>query len=141
MEKKTRLQLAVCLSALFLLVEICGGLISNSLAVLSDACHLFTDIAGFGIALLATNLSEIPGNKNYTYGLARAEVFGAFFSVVTLWIVTIVLVYNAYLRALLWFEGNAVPVNGCLMFIIACFGVAVNICLGLVSSYIVQCNR
>jgi solute carrier family 30 (zinc transporter), member 2 len=131
-EKKTRLQCALYLSILFFLIEVAGGLWSNSLAVLSDAAHMFTDVAGFGVALAATMVAERPGCKDYTYGLARAEVLGALLSVASLWVITAILLFNAYVRTVQWFDGEAEPVDGCIMFIVACFGVGVNILLGLV---------
>ena len=131
-DKKTRLQCALCLSSLFFLIEVAGGIWSNSLAVLSDAAHMLTDVAGFAVALAATLFSERPGCKNFTFGLGRAEVLGALISVASLWVITVILLYNACIRTMLWFQGNAEPVNGFIMFIVACFGVTVNIVLGLV---------
>jgi cation diffusion facilitator family transporter len=111
MKKSTRLSIALGLSSIFVVVEIIGGLYAGSLAVLSDAAHMLTDVAGFGVALAATIASETRGDENYTYGLVRAEVLGALISVLLLWLITIILVYNAYLRALLWFDGAAEPVG------------------------------
>jgi zinc transporter 2 len=134
MEKETKLKLAIGLATGFMLVEIVGGYIANSLAIFSDAAHLLTDIAGFAISLVAVVASKRAGCKDYTYGLARAEVFGAMGSILSLWVITAVLVYEAYNRAILWFEGSATPVNGKVMFFVAVFGVFVNLCLGLVFS-------
>ena len=130
--KKSRLQCALILSSLFLLIEVAGGLWSNSLAVLSDAAHMMTDVAGFAVSLAATVYSERPGDKYFTFGLGRVEVLGALLSVVSLWLVTVILLYSAFVRTMLWFQGNAEPVNGFIMFIVACFGVTVNVILGLV---------
>jgi zinc transporter 2 len=105
---------------------------ANSLAILSDAAHMFTDVAGFAVALAATIVVEYPGSENYTFGLIRAEVMGALASVMLLWLVTIFLVYNAYLRLISWFDGTAEPVDGFIMFVVACFGVTVNLILGTV---------
>ncbi len=132
LEKETRLKLAIGLSSTFVIVEVVGGYIANSIAIYSDAAHLLTDIAGFGIALIAVIASKAPGTKHLTFGLARAEVFGALGSIVSLWIITAFLLYAAYCRAVAWFEGRAETVNGFFMFLVACFGVCVNICLGLV---------
>lgn len=132
LKKSTRLILALGLSFTFCLIEVIGGLLSNSLAVLSDAAHMLTDFAGFGVALAATYASESPGSENYTYGLVRMEVIGALASVLLLWFITAILVFNAYIRMVSWLEGNAVPVDGLIMFLIACFGVGVNLVLGTV---------
>ncbi len=132
MQKETRLTLAICLSLTFMFAEITCGLWANSLAVLSDAAHLLTDVAGFAIALLATIMAKAPASKQYTFGLARAEVMGALASILTLWIMTFGLVIEAYSRAVSWFEGTMEPVNGKLMFSIAIIGVFVNLCLACV---------
>jgi zinc transporter 2 len=132
MDKETRLKLAILLSGFFMLIEVFGGYLANSLAIFSDAAHLLTDIAGFAIALLATIASKSKATKRLTFGLARAEVFGALFSVLSLWLITFYLLYEAYCRAYLWFSGRPEEVNGRLMFIVACFGVGVNLCLGKV---------
>lgn len=132
MEKKTRLSLAIGLSFTFMLCEIAGGIWANSLAILSDAAHLLTDIAGFAIALLATVMSSSPASKNFTFGLARAEVMGALASILTLWVMTGYLILEAYQRSVAYFEGTADPVDGRIMFIVACMGVVVNLCLSCV---------
>jgi solute carrier family 30 (zinc transporter), member 2 len=132
MDKKTRLTLAIALSFTFMLCEIGGGIWANSLAILSDAAHLLTDIAGFAIALLATVMATSPASKNFTFGLARAEVMGALASIVTLWVMTGCLIVEAYSRSVAFFEGTADPVDGRIMFIVACMGVVVNLCLSCV---------
>lgn len=126
--------LAIGLSSAFMVVEVVGGYLANSIAIYSDAAHLLTDIAGFGIALLAAIAAKAPGTKTLTFGFARAEVFGALGSVMSLWVITVFLLYAAYFRAEKWFKGDPEPVNGALMFAVACFGVCVNLCLGWVFS-------
>lgn len=132
MEKETRLKLAIVLSLIFMCIEIAGGYMANSIAIFSDAAHLLTDIAGFIIALIATIAAQAPGTKHLTFGMARAEVFGALASVMSLWVITAFLLYAAFFRAWAWFENTAEPVDGFLMFVVACFGVLVNLCLGYV---------
>lgn len=134
MQKEAKLKLAIVLSTGFLLVEVLGGYIANSLAIYSDAAHLLTDIAGFAISLVAVIFAKRPGCKDYTYGLLRAEIFGALASILSLWVITAILVFEAYYRALSWTQGKAEYVNGKLMFFVALFGVGVNLCLGLVFS-------
>jgi solute carrier family 30 (zinc transporter), member 2 len=132
MEKETRLMVAIGLSFVFMLIEIVGGYFANSIAIFSDAAHLLTDIAGFIIALIATIAAKSPGTKTMTFGLVRAEVFGALGSVLSLWIITACLLYAAFYRAVAWFENKAEVVDGFLMFAVACFGICVNLCLGYV---------
>jgi len=132
MEKKYRLMLAIGFSTLFMAIEIMGGIFAHSLAILSDAAHLLTDIFGFAIALLATILAATSATKYYTYGLMRAEILGALASILTLWMMTIWLLWAAAVRVYEWFEGTMNPVEGKLMFIIALIGVFFNICLATV---------
>ena len=63
-----------------------GGLYSGSLAILTDAAHLLTDMSSFIISLVAIHLSERPPTKKLTYGWHRAEVLGALISVEAIWI-------------------------------------------------------
>lgn len=138
MKKETRLTLAICLSLVFMIFEILGGLWANSLAILSDAAHLLTDVAGFAIALLATMMAAAPASKHYSYGLARAEVMGALVSILSLWILTFWLILEAYDRTKKWLNGEKLDIDGKLMFVIACIGVVVNICLSCVFM-VLQC--
>jgi cation diffusion facilitator family transporter len=132
MKKETRLTLAIGLSLLFMVFEITGGLWANSLAILSDAAHLLTDVAGFAIALLATMMAAAPASKHYSFGLARAEVLGALLSILSLWVLTFWLIVEATERSMTWYRGGALDIDGKLMFVIACIGVLVNICLSCV---------
>jgi zinc transporter 2 len=59
-----------------------GGYLSNSLAIMTDAAHLFSDFASFGISLVAIWLSGRQPKKAYNYGYFRAEALGALFTVI-----------------------------------------------------------
>ena len=130
--KEQRLTIAVIVGSIFLCAEIIGGISANSLAIIADAAHLFTDVFGFFIALLAIKFAKSNATQQFTYGYARIEVFSAFFSVLLLWRVTIGLVIQAIFRTIKWTEGKAEKVDGFLMFSLACIGIFVNICLGFV---------
>ena len=132
MNKINRLSLAIGFSVIFMIIEVLGGIFAHSLAILSDAAHLLTDVFGFAIALLAAILAQSSATKFYTYGFVRAEVFGALLSIFTLWIMTLGLLYEASIRTYKWWIGTAEPINGRLMFIIACIGILVNICLSTI---------
>jgi divalent metal cation (Fe/Co/Zn/Cd) transporter len=60
-----RLMMASILCLIFLIAEIAGGLISGSLAILSDAAHLFSDLMGFVFAIAAGKVASMPGSRNY----------------------------------------------------------------------------
>ncbi len=130
--KEGRLSTAIGLALIFVAVEVIGGAIAHSLAIFSDAAHLLSDVAGFAIALLALMSSKKPGSKNFTYGYARSDTFGALFSIFSLWIITLWLLVEACRRASLWFQGKGESVDGKIMFFIALFGVCVNILLAVV---------
>ncbi len=65
------------LTAAFLIAEVAGGLITNSLALLSDAAHMMTDVIALAISLVAVRLSRRPPDAKRTYGYARMEAIGA----------------------------------------------------------------
>jgi cobalt-zinc-cadmium efflux system protein len=72
-----RLTAVLALTFVFLLVEVAAGLLTGSLALLADAGHMLTDVAGLVLALLATKLAERPASPRRTFGYHRAEVLAA----------------------------------------------------------------
>lgn len=74
---RTRLSIAIGIVALVLLVEVVGAWLTGSLALLADAGHMFSDLAGLCIALAATVVAARPATDRQTFGYQRAEVFGA----------------------------------------------------------------
>lgn len=123
-----RLYSATCLCFAFLIVEVVGGYLSGSLAVLSDAAHLFADLASFGIAIVAAHLAAMPTTDQHTFGLKRSESLAALFCMLSLALVSIGLAFEAVRR--LWHTDK--EVDGKLMSGIAAIGVFVNIALALV---------
>ena len=71
------LRLVLVANAVFLVAEVVGGLVFNSLALLADAAHMFSDVAALSIALVAHRLATRPPSARHTYGLQRAEVLAA----------------------------------------------------------------
>eukprot|EP00568_Trieres_chinensis_P011842 CAMPEP_0183291686 /NCGR_PEP_ID=MMETSP0160_2-20130417/1015_1 /TAXON_ID=2839 ORGANISM="Odontella Sinensis, Strain Grunow 1884" /NCGR_SAMPLE_ID=MMETSP0160_2 /ASSEMBLY_ACC=CAM_ASM_000250 /LENGTH=439 /DNA_ID=CAMNT_0025452521 /DNA_START=59 /DNA_END=1378 /DNA_ORIENTATION=- len=129
----------LCLS--FLLVEVIGGLLAGSLAILSDAAHLFADLASFAVAIAAAYLASLPPSERHTYGLKRTEALAALFSMISLAIISAGLAIEAVRRLwpyiVSWLSSTSVTaeidvVDGKLMSLIASIGVGVNICLALV---------
>ena len=139
-----RLKLASLLCLLFLLVEVAGGIYAGSLAVLSDAAHLFSDLASFIVAVAAGHLASLPGSPTYTFGYRRVEALAALFSMVSLAVVSLFLMAEGmwrlwpYLAA--WWEvgdggiGGAEDVgedvNGRIMSAVALVGVRPQKCDG-----------
>lgn len=120
-----KLSTAVGFCLLFMFIEIAGGIKANSLAILTDAAHLLSDIAGFAISIFSIWASGWEANPRQTFGYYRAEILGALLSIQIIWLVTGVLVYEAIVR----FIHPDTNINGKIMFIIACIGLGMNIIL------------
>ena len=123
-----RLYIATILCSCFLIIEVIGGILSNSLAILSDAAHLFSDIASFAVAIAASYLASLPATVNHTYGLKRTESLAALFSMVTLAFVSVGLSFEAVQRLI----NPPENIDGQMMSIVAGIGVAVNVALAFV---------
>lgn len=113
---------ALCLAFVFMIVEVVGGIYAHSLAIITDAAHLLSDVSGFAVAVLAAFWAKRKSQEHFSYGYHRVEVLGALASVMTVWLVTGILLFEAVQRMI-----NPEPVNGKVMFIIACLGVGVNL--------------
>ncbi|KAL4094386.1 hypothetical protein PRIC1_010047 [Phytophthora ramorum] len=125
-----KLQLACLCSLLFMCAEIVGGFLAGSLAIMTDAAHLLSDVAGFCISLFAIWVGTLPASGRLSFGFQRAEVIGAVTSVLVIWVLTGVLVYAAVERFMECLQPNPKEhVNGKLMFIVACIGLFVNLIL------------
>uniref|UniRef100_A0A1A7XK25 Proton-coupled zinc antiporter SLC30A8 n=2 Tax=Iconisemion striatum TaxID=60296 RepID=A0A1A7XK25_9TELE len=95
---KRRLYVVSVICLIFMVGEIVGGYLAGSLAVMTDAAHLLTDLTSFIISLFSLWLSSKPATQKLSYGWHRAELLGALLSVFTIWLVTGVLVYLAVER-------------------------------------------
>ena len=84
-----QLRIASLLCFIFFVVEVIGGLMSSSLAILSDAAHLLADLASFAVSIGASYLASLPSDDQHTFGLKLTKSLAAFFSVVSLAIVSI----------------------------------------------------
>lgn len=93
-----RLIAALSLTAIFLIVEVVAGLLTQSLALLSDAAHMFTDVAGLAIALVAVRIGNRPADQHRTFGYYRFEILAAAFNAVLLFLVAGYILFEAYER-------------------------------------------
>ena len=118
----SRLRTAFLLTAIILAVELAGGLISHSLALLSDAGHVLTDIFALGLAWYATAQAERPADAGKTYGYHRTGILAALANAVTLILIVLFIVYEAIGR----FQ-HPEQVQPGLMFVAAAVGIAVNL--------------
>ncbi|KAI3783770.1 hypothetical protein L1987_42856 [Smallanthus sonchifolius] len=108
---------------IFMGVEVFGGVKANSLAILTDAAHLLSDVAAFAISLFSVWASGWEATPRQSYGFFRIEILGTLVSIQIIWLLTGILVYEAIYRLL----HGTVDVEGGLMFGIAAFGLVVNI--------------
>lgn len=123
---KKALLLSFILIATFMIVEVIGGLLTNSLALLSDAGHMLSDAVALGLSLFAFKLSEKAANASKTYGYKRFEILAALINGVTLLAISVYIFYEAYHR---FFDPpNVSP----MMLWIAIIGLIVNIVVAFI---------
>nr|WAW78479.1 metal tolerance protein 1 [Hemerocallis fulva] len=122
-----KLMIAVILCVVFMAVEVVGGIKANSLAILTDAAHLLSDVAAFAISLFSIWASGWEANPRQSYGFFRIEILGALVSIQLIWLLAGILVYEAIDRLL----HQTGEVNGVLMFAVAAFGLVVNIAMAV----------
>ncbi|GFS57980.1 zinc transporter 2 [Trichonephila inaurata madagascariensis] len=95
---KVRLIVASVLCLIFMLAEIAGGILSNSLALITDAAHMLTDFGAFLVSLTSLFLAGRKRTRTMTFGFHRAEVIGALISILSIWLLTGILLYAAVQR-------------------------------------------
>ena len=120
------LSVAMGITAAFFVVELVGGILTNSLALQTDAFHMLTDVVSLAYALVAVWLSQRPVNLKKTYGYYRVEILSAFLNGILLWAVVIFVFYEAIQR--IQQPANVQSLN---MLVIAVFGLVAN---GLVAA-------
>ena len=120
--ERRKLILSLSITIVVMILEILGGLITNSIALLSDAGHMFTHAFAIGISLLATTIARKPPCHHKTFGLYRAEVLAAFINGLFLIPIVGIIIYEAILRFL-----NPQDIIGSYMLIVAFIGLGVNI--------------
>src|SRR5258708_19707606 len=97
-ERGATLRTALALTCVILLVEFAGGLISHSLALLSDAGHVLTDVFALGLAWFAVEQSKRPADRRHTYGYQRVSILAALLNSVTLIVIVLAIGYEALRR-------------------------------------------
>ncbi|MHA7136302.1 cation diffusion facilitator family transporter [Rossellomorea arthrocnemi] len=105
----------------FMIVEVIGGIVTNSLALLSDAGHMLSDAAALGLSLAAFYIGEKASDKGKTYGYKRFEILAAFINGITLILVSLYIFWEAYHRFI------DTPMVSPGMMVIAIIGLVVNI--------------
>ena len=119
---RQRLLWALALTASFLVVEVIGGLLTGSLALLADAAHMLTDVAGLGLSLLAIWFAAKPPTPEKSYGYYRVEILAALINALVLLAVSAFILYEAYRRF-----ASPPDVLGGPMLAVAAVGLGVNL--------------
>jgi cobalt-zinc-cadmium efflux system protein len=119
------LRLAFFLTLIILLASCVGGLLSHSLALLSDAGHTLTDIFALGLAWFASSQAERPSNERKTFGYHRVGILAALINGSTLIVIALVIAWEAIQRF-----HQPVAVNPLIMFLSAAIAIAVNLFIG-----------
>ena len=117
-----RLWLSAGLNVAITLAELIGGLLSGSLALLSDAVHNLSDVTALGITIWTRRLGRRPASRRYTYGLRRAEVLAALANAAALIVVSSLIAWGALLRLL-----SPSPVNQGVMLAVALVAFVANV--------------
>jgi cobalt-zinc-cadmium efflux system protein len=113
---------AIIVTVIFMFVELIGGYLSNSLALVSDAAHMLTDVGAMLLSLFAFWVARRPSTPSMSFGYHRAEILGALVSGLLIWMISGGLIYEAILRI------NSPPeVKGPIVFIVATIGLAANL--------------
>jgi len=97
-KSRKALLIAVAVTGAIMVVEIIGGLLSNSLALLSDAGHMLTDVSSLILSLIALQLTTRPSSPTRTYGFYRMEILAALINGSTLVLISVWIFYEAYQR-------------------------------------------
>ena len=116
------LGLALVLTGTFLVVEVIAGLLTGSLALISDAAHMLIDTAGLAIALAGVKIGERPADSRRTFGYKRFEILAAAFNAVLLFLVGAYILYEGYQRLTKPEDIQSIP-----MLVVATIGLGVNL--------------
>jgi len=116
------LAIALALTSTFLIAEVAAGFAFNSLALLSDAAHMFTDAAALAIALVAIRIGAKPADDRRTFGYRRFEILAAAFNAILLFGVAIYVLVEGVRR---FFQPEAVESMG--MLVVALLGLVINL--------------
>lgn len=119
---RRRLTWVLALTGGFMLVELVGGLVSGSLALLADAGHMFSDVAALALSVFALHLARRPPNDRRTYGLVRLEILAALVNGATLLVIAGMILFEAWQRL-----RTPNEIGGVVMLSVAAVGLAVNV--------------
>ena len=122
-----RVQLALVLTGIFMVVEVVGGIISGSLALLADAGHMLTDTMALALAAFAFRVSSKPADTKRSYGYQRFQIIAAFVNGLSLLAIVGWILFEAVMRLI-----NPPEVIGTTMLVVASAGLVVNVVVFLI---------
>ena len=125
--ERKRLVLTMALTGSTMAVEVVGGLLTGSLALLSDAGHMLTHFFALLVSFIAIKLATLPTRPSRSFGLYRVEVLAALFNGITLLFIIAYIFYEAVGRLF-----NPVPIKELPMFIVAVVGLVVNLASAMI---------
>ena len=118
---RRRLTLVLVLTAVYMVAEVLGGLLTGSLALLADSGHMLADVSALALALVAVWFGARPATPRKTFGYYRLEILAALINGVALVLISLLIIYEAYHR---W--SNPQPVEAGAMMLVALGGLLVN---------------
>jgi len=116
------LLIVLSITAVVMIAEIIGGLLANSLALLSDAGHMLTDMLALGLSIVAMRFAQRPPTASKTFGFYRLEILAAFFNGMLLLFISFYIFYEAYQRLL-----HPEEIKGLFMLVVATIGLLANV--------------
>lgn len=121
-QNERALRFALVLTTIFLIAEVVAGFLTGSLALISDAAHMFTDSAALAIALVAVRIGKRPADSRRTFGYYRFEILAAAFNAILLLLVAMYIIFEAYQRL-----KNPQQIESTGMLIVAVLGLCINL--------------
>ncbi|XP_075056519.1 putative proton-coupled zinc antiporter SLC30A3 [Mixophyes fleayi] len=128
LQARRKLYFACGVCFIFMIGEVVGGYIAHSLAIMTDAAHLLTDLGSMCVSIFSLWISTRPPTKTMTFGWHRSEILGALASVLSIWVVTGILLYLATARII----NNDYDIDGHVMLITSSCAVFVNIIMAYI---------
>ena len=113
--------IVLLITVLVMIAEVFGGLLANSLALLSDAGHMLTDILALSLSIIAMKFAQKPPTTSKTFGFYRLEILAAFFNGIVLLCISFYIFYEAYQRLV-----HPEEIKGLFMLVVAAIGLLAN---------------
>ena len=120
-QRTTKIKAVLLLTSFYFVIQLIAAISTRSLALLSDAGHMFADLGGLALVLFAINYARKPATPKHTYGFYRIEILAALLNSIILILISVYILYEAYFRIL-----QAPEIQALLVIIVAAVGLGVN---------------